>query len=232
MTQRISTLIVFLLVSFQSFSQYLDSDITIITEGLSEEYAAKFKGNRSKSALLNALSERNVPTSIFPMKIIVTYENDAGDIMAEINYDQDKIFANSDYGSLNQQWSYRAKGISVYLQHQIFSALSQYLKSVAINEDYVIDKDILDFESTVKCQKENGDFVNFYAHNYIANGYFSYSFYINAHIMIEDKIYETQTTNSKTLNDMKFFSVGKTTGLDGSITGAYYFCKFFNVNLD
>jgi len=97
----------------------------------------------------------------------------------------------------------------------------------------MMDKDLLEFESTVKCKKANGDSVNFYAYNYLnSQGFYPYTFYKNAHISIAGKVYETETSNTKTLNDMKFFMVGKTTGLDGSKTGAYYFCKFFNVEME
>lgn len=232
MKQKILTLTILLLFSLKSFCQFTDSDITITTKGLSEEYAARFKDSENKAAFVSILNQLRITHDIAPIKIIVTYENGAGDVTAEINYNHEKIFANSDYSSHNRQWSSWGKGISVYLQHQIFTALSQYKKSVA-TKGYMMDKDLLKFESTVKCKKINGDFVNFYAYNYLnSQGFYPYTFYKNVHISIAGKIYETETSNTKTLNDMKFFMVGKTTGLDGSKTGAYYFCKFFNVEME
>lgn len=232
MKQRILAVMFLQLVSLKSFCQFADTDITITTKGLSEEYATRFKNNQNKAVLISILNQLNVTHHIAPIKIVVTYENGVGEVTAEIIYNHDKIFANSDYNSHNKQWSSWGMGISVYLQSQIFTALSQYKKSVA-TKSYLMDKDLLKFESTVKCKKANGDFVNFYGYNYFnSQGFYPYAFYANAYINIAGKVYETETSNIKTLNDLKFFMVGKTTGLDGSKTGAYYFCKFFNVEIN
>lgn len=232
MKQGFITLTFLLLVSIKLFCQFIDSDISITTKGLSEEYASRFKDSKNKATLINILNQLRVTHDIIPIKIIVTYENGAGDVTAEINYDHEKIFANSVYNSLNKQWSNWGTGISVYLQDQIFTALSQYKRSVATN-GYLMDKDLLKFESTVKCKKANGDFANFYAYNYLnSQGFYPYTLYKNAHISIAGKVYETETSNTKVLEDMEFFMVGKTTGLDGSKTGAYYFCMFFNIKME
>lgn len=232
MKQRLLTLTILLLVSSKSFCQFTDSDITITTKGLSEEYATRFTDSENKSAFVSILNQLNIPHEIAPIKLTVTYENGAGDVTAEINYDHDKIFSNSQYDSHNRQWSRWGTGISFYLQNQVLTALSQYKKSVA-TEGYMMDKDLLKFESTVKCKKSNGDFVNVYAYNYLdSRGFYPYTFYKNVHISISGKVYETESANTKTLNEMKFFMVGKTTGLDGSKTGAYYFCKFFNIETE
>lgn len=232
MKQRLLTLAILLLVSSKSFCQFTDSDITITTKGLSEEYATRFTDSENKSAFVSILNQLNIPHDIAPIKLTVTYENGAGDVTAEINYDHDKIFSNSQYDSHNRQWSRWGTGISFYLQNQVLTALSQYKKSVA-TEGYMMDKDLLKFESTVKCKKANGDFINVYAYNYLdSRGFYPYTFYKNVHISIDGKIYETESANTKTLNEMKFFMVGKTTGLDGSKTGAYYFCQFFNIETE
>lgn len=232
MKQRLLTLTILLFISSKSFCQLTDSDVIITTKGLSEEYASRFKESENKASFVSILNQLRIPRDIAPIKLIVTYENGAGDVTAEINYNHEKIFANSDYNSHYRQWSSWGTGISVYLQSQLFTALSQYKKSVA-TKGYMMDKDLLKFESTVKCKKENGDYANFYAYNYFnSQGFYPYTFYKNAHISIAGKVYETETSNTKTLNEMKFFMVGKTTGLDGSKTGAYYFCKFFNVEIE
>lgn len=231
MKKGILTLTLLLLISINSFCQFTESDITITTKGLSEEFAHRFKDSKNKADLVSVLNQLSITHDIVPIKIIVTYANGAGDVTAEISYNHEKIFANSNYSSHNRQWSSWGTGISVYLQHQIFTALSQYKKSVA-TKGYLMYKDLLKFESTVKCKKSNGDYVNFYAYNYFnSQGFYPYTFYTNAHISIAGKVYETETSNTKTLTDMKFFMVGKTTGLDGGKTGASYFCKFFNVEM-
>ncbi len=229
---KILTSAVLLLFSIQSYGQFSDYDIIITTKGLSEEYATRFKNNENKDALISVMNQLRITHDIAPIKIIVSYEDGEGEVTAEITYDHDKVFANSDYSSLNSQWSKWGKGISVYLEHQIFTALSQYKRSVA-RIGYSMDKDLLNFVSTVKCKKANGDWVSFYAYNHFdSQGFYPYTFYNNARIGIAGKVYETETTNSKSLNEMKFFFVGKTTGIDGAKTGAFYFCKFFNVQTE
>lgn len=181
---------------------------------------------------MNVLNQLRITHDIAPIKITVSYADGKGEVTAEINYDHEKIFSNSEYSSHNRQWSSWGTGISVYLQHQIFTALSQYKKSVA-TKGYMMDKDLLKFGSTVKCKKTNGDWAEFYAYNYFnSQGFYPYTFYTNARMSIAGKLYETETSNTKPLTEMKFFMVGKTIGLDGSKTGAYYFCKFFNVETE
>jgi hypothetical protein len=231
MEQRLLTFTILLLISSKSFCQFTDSDITITTKGLSEEYATRFKDGENKAALVSVLNQLYVTNNILPIKITVTYQDGEGDVTAEINYNHEKIFTNSDYERHNSEWSSWGKGISVYLQDQIFTALSKYKKAVA-TKGWTMDKDLLAFESSVKCKKANGDWVCFYARNYLNyQGFYPFNFYMNAHISIGGKLYETETSNTKTLNEMKFFMVGKTTGIDGSKTGAYYFCEFFNIEM-
>ena len=101
MKQGLLTLTLLLLISIKSFCQFTDSDITIATKGLSEDYGARFKDSENKSAFISILNQLNITHDIVPIKIIVTYENGAGDVTAEINYNHEKIFSNSDYNSHN-----------------------------------------------------------------------------------------------------------------------------------
>jgi hypothetical protein len=81
----------------------------------------------------------------------------------------------------------------------------------------MMDKDLLKFESAIKCKKENGDFIFFYAYNYLnSQGFYPYTLYRNAHMSISGEIHEVESANTKTLNEKKFFLVGKKIGLDGS----------------
>ena len=230
---RIFTFASLLFLSVKSFCQFSDNDIIITTKGLSEKYASRFKESSNKTALISILNQLKVTHDISPIKITVTYENEEGNVIAEINYNHDKIFSNNtDYSFHNNNWSRFGNGVSVYLQNQIFTALSQYKKSVA-TKGYLMDMDLLKFESTVKLKKSNEDWVSFYAYNYLnSQGFYPFTLYKNVHISIEGKIYETETSNTKMLKEMNYFMIGKTTGLDGGITGAYYFCKFFNIKTE
>jgi hypothetical protein len=233
MKHKLLTSIILVLLSFKAFGLFTESDITITTKGIADKYAARFTDSKKKAALVSVLNELRITHDIAPIKITVTYADEVGEVIAEINYDNDKIFSNySDYSRHNRQWSRFGNGISVYLQHQIFTALSEYKRSVATS-GYTMDKDLLKFGSTVKCKKANGDWVSFYAYNYFdSRGFYPYSFYKNVDISVAGKVYDTETSNTKTLDEMKFFMVGKTTGIDGGKTGAYYFCKFFNMEID
>lgn len=231
MNNKLLIILAFFLISSKSFGQFGESNIIITTEGLSETYAARFKSNKNKTALADVLNQLDITGSIRTIKIFVTYENGEGDVMAEIIYNHDKISSDQYYSGHIEQSKRWGVGVSVYLAHQLFAALSQYKKSVA-TKDYSMDRDLLSFSSTVRFKKTNGDFVSFYAYNYLdSQGFYPYSFYTNSHIRIEGEIYETETTDNKILNGMKFFKVGKTTGLDGNKTGSYYLCQFFNVSL-
>lgn len=231
MKQGFLILTFLLFVSTNAFCQFFESDITITTKGLSDEYASRFKEN--VNIFTETLNQLSVPSSIKPIKMEVIYENGEEYVLVTINYNHSEIFSDySTYTSLTKQWSGFSKGISIYLQEQIFTALSSYKKSVA-TKGYMMDKDLLKFESATKLKKQNGDWMIFYAYNYLdSRGFYPHITYKNVHMQISGKTYETETGNTKMLSDMKYFAVGKTTGLDGNKTGAYYFCKFFNIETE
>lgn len=220
---------ILLFLSSKSFCQLTENDLTVITKGLSEEYAQRFKDSGNKSAFLGILNQLQVTNEIAPIKLIVVYKNGVGTVTAEINYDQEKIFSNSEYGSTNSTLNGWGPGISVFLQGQVFTGLSHYIKTVA-KKGFRINKDLVKFDCIVKSKKQNGDYVNFYAFNsFDTRGIFKYSFYNRALVNIGGKIYETESSSSKSLLEMKYFKVGEIKGLDGRKTGAYYFCKFFDI---
>lgn len=212
--------------------QFSHKDFIIKTSGLSDEYASRYTDSLKVKELITAFNQFRITHDIAPITITINYENGEGYVLAEINYIQDKIFAdNSEYSTHNKNIkSYSVgSGISVFLQHQIFTALTQYKRSVATNGMWM-DKDLLKFESAIKLKKPNGDWMLFYSYNHLdSNGFYPYTFYKNVHMQVAGKKYETETSNLKMLNDMKFFFAGKTIGIDGNKTGAYYFCKFFNI---
>ena len=213
-------------------AQFTADDFKIETVGLSDEYAARYKEDSKIQELASGFNQLDITHDIAPIVLTVSYDEGEGNVRAEINYDHEKLFTNSDLNAHNNRMRGWGKGISVYLQHQIFTALSQYKKSVA-TQGWTIDQDLIKFESSIKLKKSNGDWIYFYAFNYFDNrGFYPYTFYKNVHIQVGGKKYETETTNPQTLNEMKFFFVGKTAGIDGSKTGAYYFCNFFNIETE
>lgn len=212
---------------------YSISDFTIKTKELSDKYAALFKESSKIEELVSVFNEINISHIIAPIVITVSYENKEGSVLAEINYDHEKVFSeSSDYKSHDDNFSGYGTGISVSLQDQLFTALSEYKRSVA-TQGWTMDNDLLKFESAIKLKKTNGDWAQFYAFNKSdSRGTYSYVFYTNVRMQIGGKLYMTETSNNRMLNEMKYFFVGKTSGIDGNKTGAYYFCKFFNIKAD
>ena len=214
-----------------AFGQYTSSDFTITTKGLSNEYASKFKDESNKKYLIEAFNSIRITHLIAPIKIIVSFENNEGNVIAEVNYDNNKIFSNNtDYDVHNQSWSRYGDGISVWLQYQIFGALSDYKRAVGTDDSHHIDKDLIKFDSEVKLKKSNGDWALFFARNYFDNrGFYPSAFYKNARINVSGKLYEIETPNPDFLEEHKFFSIGKRIGLDGKRTEAFYFSSFFQI---
>lgn len=215
------------------YGQFSDSDVTLIVTGLSETYAKKFKDN--KSIFIEALNNYDIPTEIKPLKLEITYKNEQGYVKLTINFNVDKIYTTgSRYKRHGDQFRAFGKGISFYFHNQLMNCLSEYKFSVA-REGYLVNNDLANFESVLTLKKSNGDFMNVYAYNRIGNGYggmFPYYFYSTIDMKIAGKTYSTECGNMKALNEMKMFFVKKIEGLDGQKTGAYYFCKFYNIPVD
>jgi len=196
---------------------YSFSDFTFKNDGLSDEYEAKYKDSLKIEELASIFNQLNITHVIAPIEITVAYKDEEGYVLAEINYEHNKVFSDySDYKTHDRNWSRRGTGISVYLQNQIFTALSQYKKSVA-TQGWTMDRDLLKFESAIKLKKSNGDWVMFYVYNYLdSRGFYPFSFYKNVHLQVGGKTYETETSNTQMTTDkgdivLDFFAGSGTT---------------------
>ena len=221
------TLLLFFLITGVLKAQIVNDDISFSVKGLSNEYSIRFKENIG--VFIKTLNQLKVTSSIVPIKISVIYENGEGLVDAIINYNNNEIFSEySDYTRHNEQYNKFGEGTSLWLQNQIFTALSSYKKSVA-TKGYMMDKDLLNFKSCITYKKVNGDWMKFYAYNYIDSDRL-YPQVINniVSFFIAGKSYEIKSANLEALNKYYYFYVGKKIGLDGKKTGAYYFCNFFN----
>lgn len=228
--QKIILLLLILTLANSVIAQFKRNDFIVKTVGLSENYAKRFSDTTKIEDLALTFNQLRITHVISPMLLTISYKNGVGYVLLEFNYNHEKVFADAIISQHNNEWSKWGTGISVYLEGQIFMALSQYKKSVA-TQNWSIDKELLGFESAIKLKKQNGDFMIFYAHNDIDyRGLLSCTFYDNVQMQIGGKKYETEAGNFNTFNKMNYFLVGKTSGVDGNKTGAYYFCKFFNIN--
>ncbi|MDS1031561.1 hypothetical protein RDV77_02850 [Porphyromonadaceae sp. NP-X] len=233
MKAKLLTIVTGLMILFNPvYAQFTDSDVTLVVTGLSETYSKKFKEN--KSVFIEALNNSELPTEIKPLKIEVNYKNEQGFVKLTINFNVDKIYSDgSRYKSHGDQFRAFGKGISFYFQNQLMLCLSEY-KFAVEREGYSVKTDLADFESVLTLKKSTGDIMNVYAYNRVGNGYggmYPYYFYSTIDMKIAGKTYSTECGNLKTLNDMKMFFVEDLEGLDGQKTGAYYFCKFFNISV-
>lgn len=234
MKTKLLTIITGLMILFNpAYAQFIDSDVTLVLTGLSETYSKKF--NENKSVFIEALNKYELPSVIKPLKLEVNYKNEQGFVKLTINFDVDKIYSDgSSYKSHGDQFKAFGKGISFYFQNQLMLCLSEYKLAVA-REGYSIKTDLANFGSILALKKSTGDIMNIYAYNRVENGYagmYPCYFYSNIDMKIAGKIYSTECGNIKTLNDLKMFFAGDLEELDGKKTGAFYFCKFYNIPLD
>ncbi len=212
------------------FAQFTDSDVTLTITGLSATNSQKFKEN--KKVFIDALNNSGLPSDIKPLKLEINYKENAGSIKLTINFDSEKIYSeNSQYKRHGNQYQAFGKGISFYFHHQIMLCISEYKLSAA-RDGYSVKADLANFESILCLKKSSGDIMYVYAYNRFSGGLFPYYFNSNVDMKISGKNYSTECGNLKTLNDMKHFFVNDLEETDGQKTGAYYFCKFYNITVD
>ena len=220
-------------------THFTENDVVIVNEGLSNEYIKLFKNNIS--IILQQLNSEMLPESIKPIKIVIRLSKKLKIIIAEINFDKEKMFfPTSKYQVMdnNIHWQWEGHGISLYLPFQIMRILSQYQLAVADKEHgkqyHNFDKDILNFELGVKLRKSKKESILFTgAYIFAGDNWFNNTLLFNDFAIIRNskEIYTVDCINSKSLNRFiySYFWVGKSIGLDGEKTGAYYFCQFFNI---
>lgn len=232
--KSLTTLVALMFFLNSAYAQFSNSDVTLVVTGLSETSTKKFKEN--KSIFIEALNKYEIPDEIKPLKLEVSYKNKQGFVKLTVNLDINKIYSNdSKYKSHGDQFRAYGKVISFYLQDQLMRSLSEYKFAVA-REGYSVKKDLADFESVLSLKKATGDIMNVYAYNSVGNGgyggLYPYYFYSKIDMRIGGKVYKTECGNIDNLNDYKIFFVEDIEGLDGKKTGAYYFCKFYNIPLN
>jgi hypothetical protein len=227
---------VFLLILLTSLNvkgQFSNEDIVVTTKGLSEKNSLRFKSSKNIQVLVSALNQLMVPKSIAPIEINVTYNNNSGEIIFEIPFNSKTLYyKNSDDDILTQQWTkYGNNGVGLFTINKIMTAIGQYKKEVAKNENgFSSEKEIIEFTNGLKLKKKNSDWLLFQGHNsFDSRGFFKSFFYTNAILNLNNKVFEINSTNSKLLNDYHFFEVGNSEGLDGKKNSSFLFLKFFEV---
>lgn len=212
----------------ESYSQISVSNVKVNTDGLSKEYANKFKDISNIQTFVSAWNRINIEYDVSLININVYYEDNEGLINVEIQYNPIKHFNILKYQSHNNEMQmYGGVGISVLLQNEILTAITEYKFSVA-REDWTLNKRIFEFTNAVTLTKSNGDKAMFSGYNYqMSNGSFPFRFYNNVELLINGKLMKAVTDNYKSLNDFAFFNWGETIGMDGKRTASYYLSEFF-----
>lgn len=224
-------ILLILLVCFnivELYSQISVSNVKVNTEGLSKEYANKFKDISNIQAFVSAWNKINIEYDVSLININIYYTNNEGLINVEIQYNPLKHFNIWKYQSHNDEMQmYGGVGISVLLQHEILSAITEYKFSVA-REDWTLNKRIIKFINAVTLTKSNGDKAIFSGYNYqMNNGAFPFRFYNDVDLLINGKFMKAITDNYKAINEFAFFNWGETTGMDGKRNTSYYLSEFF-----
>lgn len=226
--KNVVTLFMLLTCASNAFSHISETDVHVNVTGLSNEYAQKFDKESSINRFVyvwNQLVEYDVSS----VTINVSYHNNQGWINVSIPYSAITHFNSSKYSSHNSQFvNMGANGISVLLEHDILSAISEYKFDVA-RDGWTIDNRIMGFTNAVTLVKSNGDMLILSGYNYRnnRNGSYPFVFYINAEMLVKGKSMSTNTTNPEALNDYCFFCWEPTTGMDGKKTASYYLEEFF-----
>lgn len=210
------------------YSQISVSNVKVNTEGLSKEYANKFKDISNIQAFVSAWNRINIEYDVSLININVYYANNKGLINVEIQYNPLKHFNIWKYQSHNDEMQmYGGVGISVQLQYEILTAITEYKFSVA-RKGMTLDKRIFEFTNAVTLTKSNGDKAMFSGYNYqMSNGSFPFSFYTDVELKINGKFMKAVTDNYKALNEFAFFNWEETTGMDGKRTASHYLSEFF-----
>lgn len=219
--------ILFFLLFFDllSFSQ---DKYNFEINGLSDDYSNQFL--KHKEIITKGINSIYLPPSFFPVDIEINYTNGEGLITISGNYAHDDIFSpDSKYARANETRRLFGEGITFILPKILITILRDYKFNVASNGGYNIDDDILEFKSSVKLNNSK-DYVQIYAYDQYSNNRFKTYFYTNVILKYDNQIYEIEPKNISNFNDIDFFYIGKTIGLDGKPTPYYYFSKFFKID--
>jgi hypothetical protein len=214
-----------LLCNLLSFSQH---KYNFEINGLSDDYSNQFL--KHKEIITKGINSIYLPPSFFPVDIEITYTNGEGLITISGNYIHDDIFSpGSKYARANETNRLFGEGITFILPKILITILRDYKFNVASNDSYSIDNDILEFKSSIKLNNRK-NYVQIYAYDQYTNYRFKTYFYTNVILKHNDQIFEIEPKNISNFNDIDFFYIGKTTGLDGKPTPYYYFSKFFKID--
>lgn len=217
----------------QKSVEFTDKDVTLTIEGLSTEYAQRFKDKKQFFVdYLNRLTSTGLPSDIKPINIKVIYKDDDGIVGLIYSYNPADYSNNAPLSKKNNRLGIKT-GANMKLEYMLFDALGYYKLQVANNGNYSIDKRLAALKSGVKMSKSNGDFGRLFATNTL-NDDASYPLFIypTIYLTIGGKEYNIQASNAELLNEYHIFNVGPSTGLDGKVSKNYYFYKFYNLPIN
>lgn len=228
MKKGILFILMICLSALNTFSQITKDNVTVETIGLSEEYASIFKDSKNVMSFVSAWNSLDIVYDVDDIKITVLHNDNFSTINVSLDYNSAKHQNLMKYKRHCSEFeSIVGDGISVLLQTEIMTAITEYKYAVASN-GWTIDSRIMNFVNAVTFNKSNGDTAVFTSYNYLKNnGAFPLILNDKIELLLNKKLINVFSENTKLLNDFSFFKYGEKKGLDGKPTSSYYLSEFF-----
>lgn len=223
---RFGLCVLFMLSLFTVRSQWTPEDIRI---ALDNETDSPLGTPVSRGLMASILNQLEIPQSLAPLELHLN--SDSGDIRINVRYDHEKIF---EKGSLYHQHNENIihntynRGISVLFENKLFTALGMYVQTFVLPTRKFWP---VTFDGTLSLVKSNGDQMNFYSTFQKASTGYTIRISEKSSGNVALISFETTTSDPYALQKMSYYFVGKPTNKNNSKTGAYYFCKFFEIDL-
>ncbi len=183
--------------------------INIKVEGVSEEIKEVFEARFNDFS--RRMSGPQIPESIYPASLAVSYKDGNGSIQLNAIYGYD-VFHNKDLKIPIK------KAFSVLVPYRILSMMSLYQTEVFFKARR---DEIKDFNNILLFMKPNKDWIALSSGQSGINN--------NVIFSLNGKRYETESADYSSLSRSFTFIIGETTDLDGQINANHYLCQFFGI---
>ncbi|XOV95157.1 MAG: hypothetical protein ACFHWX_10685 [Bacteroidota bacterium] len=223
---RIIGSILLILTLFSTRGQWFPDDIQIIEDNKQNSFLNK---PDSKGLLASILNQLEVSKSLKPLNI--QFDMDSGLVVIKANYDHEEVFEKgSEYQMHNQGMidnTYN-RGISILVERKVFTALGLYANGFVLPRLATWPSS---FGCSLKLQKPNGDWIQFYAAFQKDPKGYLIQFDEKSSGKVGQESFEVIASDPYALQKMSYYFVGKPYQEDGTKNGAYHFCQFFEVEV-
>ncbi|MDR3871577.1 MAG: hypothetical protein Q3Y12_10875, partial [Phocaeicola sp.] len=134
MKKGILFILMICLSALNTFSQITKDNVTVETIGLSEEYASIFKDSKNVMSFVSAWNSLDIVYDVDDIKITVLHNDNFSTINVSLDYNPAKHQNLMKYKRHCSEFeSIVGDGISVLLQTEIMTAITEYKYAVASN---------------------------------------------------------------------------------------------------